>query len=175
MATPITIKRYGTSGWDTLYPITTGQNVYGSGTKATTALLDSNNKLARDFLQLYEHNVSVRYSTHGISVTFKFITNSSTSLTYATLVKTLYDRGYISNTTVCPACGFYGNSNMTALVNGVYGYNSTSDFYLGFRYIPLVSYDSTTGASTIRVSPDDKSTSVTLSSSYTIEDKVITI
>ncbi len=48
-----TIKRYNGSSWDTLEPITIGQNVYGSGTQATTPLLDSSNQIDSAFLTNY--------------------------------------------------------------------------------------------------------------------------
>ena len=95
MAAPITIKRYTNSSWESYYPITAGQNVYGSGTKATTSLLDSNNKLARDFLQLYEHNITITYS-NTIYVTFKFTNTTSTAYTSAdrNLSVALYNAGF---------------------------------------------------------------------------------
>lgn len=54
----ITLKRYNGSTWDTFEPITTGQNVYGSGTQATTPLLDSNNKINSVFLSSYVSSVN---------------------------------------------------------------------------------------------------------------------
>ena len=45
-----TIKRYNGSDYDTINPITTGQNVYGSGTNASTPLLNSNDKIDNAFL-----------------------------------------------------------------------------------------------------------------------------
>lgn len=187
METPITIKRYNSSSWDTLHPITVGQNVYGSGTKATTALLDSNNKLARDFLQLYEHNIKIYYATYNIILTFKFINNDSTEYCYdgttspaktgyKELAKALYNAGYTSETTLCSANGIWGITNGSQnLIIGVYGYNNnTNDIRLYFRYVSLVTYSSGTTA-TINTSISENGTYYALSNSFTIKDKVRTL
>ena len=55
MAKPLTITRYdGTEQtWESLNPITVGQNVYGSGDNATTPLLNSSNQINSVFLTNY--------------------------------------------------------------------------------------------------------------------------
>ena len=47
-----TEKRWNgsTSTWDVVYPITLGQNIYGSGTNASTPLLDNNDQINSVFL-----------------------------------------------------------------------------------------------------------------------------
>lgn len=50
----VTIKRYNSlDGWDIIRPITIGQNIYGSGTLATTPLLNSNDQVDSAFLTDY--------------------------------------------------------------------------------------------------------------------------
>lgn len=55
----VTIKRYNSlDGWDIIRPITVGQNIYGSGTNATTPLLNSNDKIDSAFLSSYVSSVN---------------------------------------------------------------------------------------------------------------------
>ena len=122
----------------------------------------------------YEHNIRVYYSTGNFSVTFKFIDTNSAAYTYSTLTKALYDRGFASSTTVCSANGVYGTSSAQNLILGVYGYNSSSAYRLYFRYLPLVSYSSSTATINNTVS-GETTTYLTLTSSYTIQDKVRTL
>ena len=186
MATnPITIKRYNGSSWDTLNPITVGQNVYGNGTNSTTALLDSNDKINSVFLPssvtnptYYEHNIRVAYSSSNFVITFKVITTDSTAYTYSTLTKSngygLYALGFTSGTTVCSATGFYGTASAQNLIIGVYGYNSTSTYRLYFRYLPLVSYSSST-ATINNTTSGETTTYITLTSSFSVTDYVRTL
>lgn len=63
-----TIKRYNGADYDTINPITIGQNIYGSGTNLTTPLLDGNDKINSAFLPSdnnYYHTPS--YST-GLNI-----------------------------------------------------------------------------------------------------------
>lgn len=71
-----TLKRKNGSDWDTIYPITLGQNVYGSGTEATTPLLDSSNKINSAFLG----NVptEIFWATYG-TTTYAQITDAVTA------------------------------------------------------------------------------------------------
>ncbi len=48
-----TQKRYNGSLWDTIYPITLGQNIYGNSTNSTTPLLDSNDNIDGAYLSNY--------------------------------------------------------------------------------------------------------------------------
>lgn len=120
---------------------------------------------------LYEHNVRIYYSSSNFSVTFKFVDNYSSAYTYTTISYYLYNRGFTGPTTVCPANGVYGTSTGLNLITGVFGYSSSSYYYLYFRYIPLVSYSSSTATINNTVSGESP-TSITLTSSFTVQDKV---
>ena len=123
---------------------------------------------------LYEHNIRIYYSTSNFSVTFKFITTSSSAYTYSTLTYALYNNGFTSNSTVCSANGVYGTSTALNMITGVYGYSNNSYKYLYFRYIPLVSYSSSTATINNTVSSESY-TYITLTSSFTVQDKVVTL
>ena len=120
---------------------------------------------------LYEHNVRIYNSSSNFSVTFKFTDNYSSAYTYTTISYYLYNRGFTGNTVVCPANGVYGTSSALNLITGVYGYSNSSYYWLYFRYIPLVSYSSSTATINNTVS-GESSTSITLTSSFTVQDKV---
>jgi len=53
-----TIKRYNGADYDTINPITIGQNIYGNGTNLTTPLLDSNDKINSAFLNAFVSSVN---------------------------------------------------------------------------------------------------------------------
>lgn len=77
----ITIKRRNdaNTGWDVANPITVGQNVYGSGTQATTPLFDSNNKINNIFLPATATS-SVRYDTNAQGLTSTQKSNARTNI-----------------------------------------------------------------------------------------------
>ena len=179
MATPITIKRYNSSSWDTLHPITEGQNVYGSGTKATTSLLDSNNKLARDFLQLYEHNLFVFHSSYG-AISISLITTSSDTInTYGKLATALYNAGFtatdMSNGTsgFRTASGYWSEStSYTRITQGLY---ATSTTVIKYRYITIASYSSSTTTIPTTSMSSYYGNATMSSSNVTVQDYVRTL
>ena len=178
MATPITIKRYNSSSWDTLHPITEGQNVYGSGTKATTALLDSNNKLARDFLQLYEHNIFIYNGTAGC-ISCRLITTSSTQITtYSALASALYNNNYKSSTVsssqgFLTASGYWSKSNTeTILAIGIY---ATSETSISYRYVTIASYNSSNTTTTIPTTSPSYSSGTLVNTNNNITSSNITV
>lgn len=135
----INIKQYNGSGWESQKPITVGQNIYGSGTKATTALLDSNNKLARDFLQLYEHNIKLYRASYGV-IMFRIINNDSSQYnTYAKIATALYNADYrLANATadLAMASGVYSeSSDATRIPTGVFSTNGST---ISYYYIDIV-------------------------------------
>jgi len=83
----ITLKRYNGSTWDTFEPITKGQNVYGSGTQATTPLLDSNNKINSAFLPSFTDTnyYPIRSYTSGLQISsYSGSSNCQLYVPYAT-------------------------------------------------------------------------------------------
>jgi len=202
MATnPITIKRYNGSSWDTLNPITTGQNVYGGGTNATTALLNSSDKInsafygtnlagidgltasegvlqysnsAFTFKRLYEHNITFMNSSYGM-FTLKYLNNSSTALNSYSSVATEFWTNALFNSynngKYISASGYWSESSSeTRIVCGLYASSSSA---LGYRYITIASYSSST--TTIpTTSPSFNKASLT-STSITVYDYVRTL
>lgn len=65
-----TIKRYNGTDYDTINPITTGQNVYGSGANSTTPLLNSNDKIDSVFLPTFTDTnyYPIRSYTSGLQI-----------------------------------------------------------------------------------------------------------
>ena len=184
----ITIKRAtvnsGTASWDSLMPVTEGQNVYGksSGNNANTPLLDSNDKLARAYLQLYEHNITITYST-TVFVTFKLINTTSSEYTTSNrdLTVALYNAGFTRTGTsssytyvTTEASGVYYNSGFVAIINGVFATsNNSNSSTLGIRASSIIDYSSSTA--TIRTTGVWKTYDFTVTSNCTLKDYVRTL
>lgn len=140
----------------------------GSITKdGTTYTYDANAMYLVDGAETvkYRHNIQLVYSNNYIA-TFSIITNSSTSLTFATLKAALYNNGFSSSDKVCPAQGQCYTAGYTRLIIGVYCGSTTGN--LGFKYITLAS----TSSGTMTINQTVSANSTTYSNAPTINDVV---
>ena len=149
--------------WKPQYDSTNGLQLY----RLSTALA----------LEKYSHNMRVSATGSGgsgsssTSFSFKIITGSNTALTYTTLAGALYNAGFTSSTSYCPASGIYtvnaSGAQTTGIVTGVYSTSSSaSTIYVAYYTIASTSTTTMTVNST---SNTTNTASFTLTSAGTVD------
>ena len=123
-----------------------------------------------DVSKKYLHNIYLKYSNTHIA-TFSFISSRSssygdgTTTNWSTLLSDLYNNGYVSATTTCPAHGQFYTFSSTSILMGVYRDSSTT---MGFTGLTLASVSD----STMTINTNPVVATGTLSNAATIYDVV---
>ena len=172
--------------------ITLSGAVTGSGTTSITTTLADSGVTAATYCGLtvnakgivtsaakrYEHNIRITGNatdsasvTRYISLTLQITNAKSDAYTYSTITGSgsysLYSLGHTSGTTVHAACGVTATSTLQGIITGVYGSTTANRLYI--RYIPLVTYSSSTAYIKNNTS-DETTVYLPLSSSFTFND-----